>query len=201
VGPSEPRAGADIISKILPRLRCPGVQGSGFGRRSHFRCENSPGQGVSGHVRMYRAPAPPKEGGGAGVRHIRSWPAGRPGRDSQNAPTAESSRQSKASRPRQPGQADRHLEFGEHDFAGRKSTRRRCRRSGQKPARGQRRRLDFCPSLGVAVLSSPPEKSYPANSKWPKGKSGRVGWGCQWRCFASVAPGANRTVASGPTVR
>ncbi len=82
--------------------------------------------------------------------------------DSQAKPARQGRPGQPARPPRQPSQANRRLEFVEHDFAGQKSTRRWCQRSGQKPAREQYRRLDFCSSLGIALA-----KSYPTNSKRP----------------------------------
>ena len=121
------------------------------GSRSFGACANVSRAGAAeGRWRRWRATH----------SQLASLPA-RPGQPERPDSRVEPAKQGKpgqpAGPPRQPGRADRHLEFGEHGFAGRKSTRRRCRRSGQKPARGQRHRLDFCPSLGVAVLSSPPE--------------------------------------------
>jgi hypothetical protein len=140
-----------MVSIILPR---PGFQGSGFGQCPHFRRKNL-----------------------VGVRHIRavSQLAGQPARpgqperpDSRAEPAKQGRPGQPAGPPGQPGQANRHFKFVKHDFAKQKSARRWCWRSWQKPTRGQYRRLDFCPSLGIAVLISPPlAKSHPANSKRP----------------------------------
>ena len=106
VGPSGPRAGAGIVSTILPRLRRPGVRGSGFGHCPHFRRRTSSGHGVSGRVRMCRTPAPPKEGGGAGAQCIRtiSQLAGQPARPGQPETPGQPSRAGKARQTR-PGQS------------------------------------------------------------------------------------------------
>ena len=77
---------------------------------------------------------------------------GQPERPDSRAKPAKKGRPGQpAGPPRQAGQANCRLEFVEHDFAGQKSTRRRCQGGGQKPAR-----VDFRPSLGIAVLISPP---------------------------------------------
>jgi hypothetical protein len=91
-------------------------------RVSRFRVRPAPS--FRSHVRVHRAPAPPKESGGAGVWHIRAvgqlagrparpaGPAGpgQPGQDSRNAQTVEPSRQRKAGRASRPGHPYRQAE-------------------------------------------------------------------------------------------
>jgi hypothetical protein len=95
VGPSGPRAGAGIVSTILPHLGCPGVRGSGFGRRSHFRRENLVGSwSLGARAKVSRAGAAEGRRRRRCAIHLRSQPAGRPAGQARTART-----------PRQPSRA------------------------------------------------------------------------------------------------